>query len=67
MEKASYRAYIEAVRDGDSAQLERLQAAHVKSISTVADVEDRAAKAEARDKVVTIEDAKKVMLAVQPV
>jgi len=62
MERASYLAYIEAVNGGNSAQLERLQAAHVKSISTVADVEERAAKAEAGVTVIKYVDAEAVML-----
>ncbi len=48
MEKSSYRAYLVAVQEGQSAQLERLQAAHVRSIATVADVEQRAMEAHSK-------------------
>jgi len=64
MERSSYQAYISAVQSGDVGQLERLQAAHVKSISTVADVEERAAKAELGDKTIKYVDAEAVMVAV---
>jgi hypothetical protein len=46
MEKASYRAYLDAAQECDASQLERLQAAHVRAIAMVGDVEQRAAEAE---------------------
>jgi len=64
MERSSYQAYISAVQSGDVGQLERLQAAHVKSISTVADVEERALQAELGDKTIKYVDAEAVMVAV---